>query len=151
MDAEKRRKQEMNLDYITVNGLNQSVKTMMEDDIKCRNYKGTVSAYVTQLLSEALSARREKDEIADASSVKEINKSLIGIEKRLDGIENAQCLKGSEDEVYRQLICRIYMFLVRMCYLQNIDIEPIEQGKFDKLPWGLEDKLKEVNDNYANS
>ncbi len=141
----------MNLDYITINGLNQSVKTMMEDDIKCSNYKGTVSAYVTQLLSEALSARREKTELADVSSVKEINKSLIDIENRLDGIESAQCLKVSEDEVYRQLICRIYMLLVRICYLKNIDIEPVELGKFDKLPWGLEDKLKEVKDNYANS
>lgn len=141
----------MNLDYITINGLNQSVKTMMENDIKCRNYKGTVSAYVTQLLSEALSARREKTELADVSSVKEINKSLIDIENRLDGIESAQCLKVSEDEVYRQLICRIYMLLVRICYLKNIDIDPVELRKFDKLPWGLEDKLKEVKDNYANS
>jgi len=54
-----------------------------------------VSSYVTQLLSEALSARREKAELADASSVKEINKSLIGIEKRLDDIETLLLRKAA--------------------------------------------------------
>lgn len=140
----------MNLDYITINGLSQDVKTMLESDIGRNGYKGSVSGYVTQLMREALLQRGRVDEVKYAKSEETLSERLSAVEGRLDGIERAVLRKESGDEVYRQLLCRMYALLVGMGFADGLNMRACEEGEMDKLPWNLLSRYREAMEQYGN-
>lgn len=140
----------MNLDYITINGLDSRVKEEMAADMKETCYSGTVSAYVTQLLSEALARRKEARALASKEAVEDVRKKLEAIDARLADMERFLYKKDGEDGVYRLLECRTFRAAKKACYALNVDTEDIDDGKFDKLPYSLLMTLGEVDKQYGN-
>jgi hypothetical protein len=47
----------MNLDYITINGLDANTKKRIEEDLAKSGYTGSKSAYVTALMNDGLDKR----------------------------------------------------------------------------------------------
>lgn len=141
----------MNLDYITINGLDVDVKKKLEEDMGKRNYTGPVSRYVTQLLNEALSQREKEAELTSKESVANIEERLMSIEEKLTSLEKAKYEKDWNDGFYQKLICRTNKEITLLCHNQGIDTKLFEDGTCDSLPYDLVLEYMKVERQYGNA
>lgn len=137
----------MNLDYITINGLDLETKKRMEEDIRKSNYPDNKTAYCVGLLRDGLDKREKLRELTSNEDVEDIRSSLKELKGKLESIEKTQCEEVLKEEVYRKLLIENYRLLIALCDAFTVDHEDIDDGKKDILPSNLlyqEKKLREA-------
>jgi len=76
----------MNLDYITINGLDANIKKRIEDDLAKSGYTGSKSAYVTALMNDGLDKREAIRGVTSEKDFQSLYAKASAIEEQLEGM-----------------------------------------------------------------
>lgn len=138
----------MQLDYITINGLDEATKERMEADIASSGYRGSKSGYCVLLINEALDYREKLRAITDKAEAEKLFDTIKEEGKAIQAIRDRQCRDGIETEINRDLIAQTYQLLVMIADFWNIDHSEIDKGEMTRLPKNLFDKEGRLLDAY---
>ncbi len=138
----------MQLDYITINGLDQETKERIRKDIESSGYKGSKSNYVVSLMNDGLDKREALREISSKDEIQTVKKMLDEQKETLKEILNNQCRKEIDESIYQKLLMRIFWMVSQLSEEKGIYIEDIAKGSFDELPADLLFKKERMNQAY---
>ncbi len=138
----------MQLDYITINGLDQETKERIRKDIESSGYKGSKSSYVVSLMNDGLDKREALREISSKDEIQTVKEMLDEQKETLKEILNNQCRKEIDESIYQKLLIRIFWMVSQLSEEKGIYIEDILKGSFDELPADLLFKKERMNQAY---
>lgn len=138
----------MQLDYITINGLDEATKERMEADIASSGYKGSKSGYCVLLINQALDQREKLRAITDKAESEKLFDTIKEQGKSIEAVRDAQCQSEISSEVYKDLLAQTYQLLVMIADFWNIDHSEIDKGEMTRLPKNLFDKEGRLLDAY---
>ena len=141
----------MNLDYITINGLDANTKKRIEEDLAKSGYTGSKSAYVTALINDGLDKREAIRGVTSEKDFQSLYAKASAIEERLEGMSQRQCEGGADAEVYKILLIEMYRLLELLVNSRGIDHSDIDEGRRDVLPKNLLFREKEIKQAYGNN
>jgi hypothetical protein len=101
----------MNLDYITINGLDANTKKRIEDDLAKSGYTGSKSAYVVALMNDGLDKREAIRGVTSEQDFQSLYAKASSIEEKLGEVSSRQCESGAGMEVYKILAVETYRLL----------------------------------------
>ena len=127
----------MQLDYITINGLDQLTKERIEKDIKSSGYKGSKSSYVVSLMNDGLDKREALRAISSKEEIKNLNEKLKEQGEAIEALLKGRCEGRIDEDIQRKLLLRIYWMVYELSNKSNVYVDDIATGSMDELPSDL--------------
>ena len=138
----------MQLDYITINGLDQLTKERIEKDIKASGYKGSKSFYVVSLMNDGLDKREALRAISSKEEIKNLDEKLKEQGEAIEALLKGQCEGRIDEDIQKKLLLRIYWMLYELSNKSNVYVEDIATGSMDELPSDLFFKQRKMKEEY---
>ena len=138
----------MQLDYITINGLDQLTKERMEKDIESSGYKGSKSSYVVSLMNDGLDKREALRAISSKEEIKNLDEKLKEQGEAIEALLKGQCEGRIDEDIQKKLLLRIYWMLYELSNKSNVYVEDIATGSMDELPSDLLFKQRKMKEEY---
>ena len=111
----------MNLDYITINGLDANTKKRIEEDLAKGGYTGSKSAYVTALMNDGLDKREAIRGVTSEKDFQSLYAKASAIEEKLSEVSSREYESGSGMEVYKILAVKTYRLLELLADSMGLD------------------------------
>ena len=127
----------MQLDYITINGLDQLTKERMEKDIESSGYKGSKSSYVVSLMNDGLDKREALRAISSKEEIKNLNEKLKEQGEAIEALLKGRCEGRIDEDIQNKLLLRIYWMVYKLSNKSNVYVDDIATGSMDELPSDL--------------
>lgn len=138
----------MQLDYITINGLDQLTKERIEKDIESSGYKGSKSSYVVSLMNDGLDKREALRAISSKEEIKNLDERLKEQGDILQSLLKNQCEGKIDEEIQRKLLLRIYWMVYELSNKSQAYVDDIVDGRMDELPIDLLYKQRKMTEEY---
>ena len=127
----------MQLDYITINGLDQLTKERIEKDIESIGYKGSKSSYVVSLMNDGLDKREALRAISSKEEIKNLDEKLKEQGEAIEALLKGQCEGRIDEDIQKKLLLRIYWMVYELSNKSNVYVDDIATGSMDELPSDL--------------
>lgn len=127
----------MQLDYITINGLDQLTKERIEKDIESIGYKGSKSSYVVSLMNDGLDKREALRAISSKEEIKNLDEKLKEQGEAIEALLKGQCEGRIDEDIQKKLLLRIYWMVYELSNKSNVYVDDIADGSMDELPSDL--------------
>ncbi len=106
------------------------------------------SQYLTHLIGLGLSVRQNERQNAEISAMA---KDLDEVKKALFDLQNQVLKDQAENTVYKKLLCYLQYLMECAIFEEFPNYERAAKGEFDKLPYWLECKRKEIREKYEGA